>query len=169
MFSCSLFFNSLYFFGSSKNTRRGPPLFECWILFCCSCFQKSTLFISVLILFLLFLLLLSSFLLLSFFAISFMLPSVFSSSPSVSSNGSPEPDPVSAVPWLFGSVNSIPSPWTRIKTIWFKSVLSYFVPLVSSYTPWKHQKASEFLLFSGGQQHTSDKKWSNYQWTWKFS
>ena len=27
--------------------------------------------------------------------------------------------------------------------------LTYFIPLVSFYTPWKHQKTSGFLIFSG--------------------
>ena len=29
-------------------------------------------------------------------------------------------------------------------------LLTYFMPLVSFYTPWKHQKTSGFLMFSGG-------------------
>ena len=30
------------------------------------------------------------------------------------------------------------------------SYLTYFTPLVSFFTPWKHQKISGFLMFSGG-------------------
>ena len=34
-------------------------------------------------------------------------------------------------------------PWSRIP-------LTNFMPLVSFYTPWKHKKSFDFLLFSGG-------------------
>ena len=40
------------------------------------------------------------------------------------------------------------------KIIWYK--LTYFMPLVSFDTPWKHQKTSGFLMFSGTSKETSD-------------
>ena len=35
------------------------------------------------------------------------------------------------------------------------------MPLVSFYTPWKHQKTSDFLMFSGGIERASGMKWIN--------
>ena len=33
------------------------------------------------------------------------------------------------------------------------------MPLVSFYTPWKHKKSSDFLIFSEGIDRTRDMKW----------
>ena len=39
--------------------------------------------------------------------------------------------------------------WKTFSTIFFQN-LTHFMPLVFLYTPWKHQKTSAFLMFSGG-------------------
>ena len=44
------------------------------------------------------------------------------------------------------------------KTI-FQVIIPHFIPLVSSYTPWKHQKTYGFLVFGGVQKETSDMKY----------
>ena len=38
-----------------------------------------------------------------------------------------------------------------LKKLW-QVVLTYFMPLVSFYTPWKHQKTIVFLMFPGGKR-----------------
>ena len=38
-----------------------------------------------------------------------------------------------------------------LKKLW-QDVLTYFMPLVSFYTPWKHQKTIVFLMFPGGKR-----------------
>ena len=35
-------------------------------------------------------------------------------------------------------------------SIWITQFFTYFMPLVSFDTPWKHQKTNAFLMFSGG-------------------
>ena len=37
--------------------------------------------------------------------------------------------------------------------------LTHFMPLVTFYTPWTHQKTSGFLICSGGIERASDMKW----------
>ena len=37
--------------------------------------------------------------------------------------------------------------------------LTYFIPLVSFYTPWKHQKTSGFLIFSGDIEREQCMEW----------
>ena len=39
----------------------------------------------------------------------------------------------------------------EIKNIWV-AILIHFIPLVSFYTPWKHQKTIDFLMFSWGKE-----------------
>ena len=59
--------------------------------------------------------------------------------------------------------------WEGI-TVQFSS-LTHFMPLVSFYTPWKHQKTIGFLMFSAGLERDSSMKWvkrSSYkkQFSW---
>ena len=44
--------------------------------------------------------------------------------------------------------------------VW-QSFLTHFMPLISFDTPWKHQKARNFLMFSGGIKEVSGMKWFN--------
>ena len=42
-----------------------------------------------------------------------------------------------------------------------KWALTHFMSLVCFYTPWKRQKTSGFLMFSGGIERDSSMKWVN--------
>ena len=43
------------------------------------------------------------------------------------------------------------------------SNITHFQPIFHSYTPWKHQKISGFLMVSGG---TDEKHWLKMSWEW---
>ena len=42
--------------------------------------------------------------------------------------------------------------WTKGLSIYYSVSVTYFMPLVSFYTPWKHHKVGSFLIFSGGAE-----------------
>ena len=40
--------------------------------------------------------------------------------------------------------------WVLKTPFEFQKISNYFKPMFHFYTPWKHQKAKDFLMFSGG-------------------
>ena len=45
--------------------------------------------------------------------------------------------------------------------VFIELILTHSMPLISFYTPWKHQKTRCFLMFSGGIERDSSMKWVN--------
>ena len=52
--------------------------------------------------------------------------------------------------FIFGVHANIQENNEKIPKYFDHCFLTHFMPLISFYTPWKHQKTSDFLMFSGG-------------------